>query len=69
MRNLFDRFPEYEKVRVTTGWFNAVLNGETVIDERIKTQICSVLAGYVWDRKNPFVTRHKKSIRNLAKIL
>ena len=37
MRNLFDRFPEYEKVRVTTGWFNAVLNGETVIDERIKT--------------------------------
>ncbi|MDP7196454.1 MAG: hypothetical protein QF864_09720, partial [SAR202 cluster bacterium] len=37
MRNLFDRFPEYEKVRVTTGWFNAVLNGKTIIDERIKT--------------------------------
>ena len=39
-----------------------------IIDERIKTQICSVLAGYVWDRKNPFVTRHKKSIRNLANL-
>ena len=37
IRNLFDRFPEYEKVRVTTGWFNAVLNGKTIIDERIKT--------------------------------
>ena len=38
------------------------------IDEKVKTQICSVLAGYVWDKSNPFVSRHKQSVRNLANL-
>ena len=39
------------------------------IDIRIKNQICSVLAGYVWDKSNPFVSRHKKSVKNLVELL
>jgi hypothetical protein len=37
MRPLFDQFPAYEQVRVTTGWLNAAVNGKTVADVRIKT--------------------------------
>ncbi len=36
---------------------------------KIKSQICSVLAGYVWDPKNPFVRNHKKAIENLHEII
>jgi len=36
-RTFFDRFPEYEKVRVTTGWIKADVGGRTAIDERIET--------------------------------
>ncbi len=32
----------------------------------VKKQICSVLAGYVWDETNPFVKKHKNIVRNLA---
>ncbi|MFB0543936.1 MAG: hypothetical protein ACETVR_04060, partial [Candidatus Bathyarchaeia archaeon] len=31
------KFPDYEKVRVTTGWVRAEVDGETVLDERIIT--------------------------------
>lgn len=34
-----------------------------------KRQICSVLAGYVWDEKNPFVQRHQKAVQNLANVI
>ncbi len=37
--------------------------------EDIMGQICSVLAGYVWDEDNPFVKNHDKNIRGLAKYL
>jgi hypothetical protein len=36
-RPFFDRFPDYERVRVTTGWFKAEVAGRTVADERIAT--------------------------------
>ncbi|MBL4593115.1 MAG: tryptophan 7-halogenase [Flavobacteriales bacterium] len=39
------------------------------IDQSIKNKICSVLAGYVWDKSNPFVARHKQSVSNLANFL
>lgn len=32
----------------------------------IKKQICAVLAGYVWDTTNPFVTKHKRIIKTIA---
>lgn len=35
----------------------------------IKRQICSVLAGYVWDRKNPFVKNHNRLIKTVARII
>ncbi|MDC6387619.1 NAD(P)/FAD-dependent oxidoreductase [Maribacter sp. PR1] len=34
----------------------------------IKKQICSVLAGYVWDRSNPFVKNHHRLVRTVAHI-
>lgn len=37
VRPFFDLFPEYEQVRVTTGWIRAEAGGETVLDERIVT--------------------------------
>jgi hypothetical protein len=36
-RPFFDRFPNYERVRVTTGWIKADVAGRTVTDERIET--------------------------------
>lgn len=38
-------------------------------EEQIKAQICSVLAGYVWDTENPFVKNHEKAVRSLANYL
>ena len=35
-------------------------------DESIKSQICSVLAGYVWDINNPYVKNHKNALQKLA---
>ncbi|OLC82512.1 MAG: hypothetical protein AUH72_06695 [Acidobacteria bacterium 13_1_40CM_4_65_8] len=36
-RPFFDRFPDYERVRVTTGWIKADAAGRTMVDERIAT--------------------------------
>ncbi len=36
-RVFFDRFPDYEHVRVTTGWIRAEVAGRAVADERIET--------------------------------
>ncbi len=35
----------------------------------IKEQICAVLAGYVWNRENPFVRNHKRIIQNIAFLI
>ncbi len=37
VRPFFSQFPDYEKVRVTTGWITASAGGRQVIDERIET--------------------------------
>lgn len=39
------------------------------LDQHFKKQICSVLAGYVWDETNPFVTKRDKALRNLAEFI
>jgi Zinc carboxypeptidase len=36
-RPFFDRFPDYERVRVTTGWLRATVGGKAAADERIAT--------------------------------
>ncbi|HIB47674.1 MAG TPA: NAD(P)/FAD-dependent oxidoreductase [Flavobacteriaceae bacterium] len=35
----------------------------------IKRQICSVLAGYVWDESNPFVKNHDRLVKTLARVI
>ena len=37
VRPFFDLFPEYEQVRVTTGWVRAEVDGQTLLDRRIET--------------------------------
>lgn len=37
--------------------------------EQIKEQICAVLAGYVWNQKNPFVRNHSRILENLHKLI
>lgn len=34
-----------------------------------KRQICSVLAGYVWDKTNPFVKKHATVLSTLSKVI
>lgn len=38
-------------------------------DFDIKSQICSVLAGYVWDMENPFVRKPKRALKSLISFL
>jgi hypothetical protein len=38
-------------------------------DPGIMSQICSVLAGYVWDENNSFVKNHEKNVRTLVRFL
>ena len=38
-------------------------------DPLIKSQICSVLAGYVWDQNNPYVREPDTALRRLAKLV
>jgi flavin-dependent dehydrogenase len=38
-------------------------------DAVIKSQICSVLAGYVWDQTNPFVRDHQNALGRLVKLI
>lgn len=35
----------------------------------IKRQICSVLAGYVWDENNPFVKNHNRLVKTVANYI
>lgn len=35
----------------------------------IKRQICSVLAGYVWDENNPFVKNHNRLVKTVAHFI
>jgi Zinc carboxypeptidase len=37
LRDFFDQFPTYEKVRVETGWLRASSGGRTIVDQRIET--------------------------------
>ena len=38
-------------------------------DPEIKRQICSVLAGYVWDQKNPYVKDHAGALKRLVRLI
>lgn len=54
------------------GWYNGDLHQIFFTkdpDPGIKKQICSVLAGYVWDMSNPFVKKHERAVSALASII
>jgi len=38
-------------------------------DDSIRKQICSVLAGYVWDQNNDFVREHQTILKRLARLI
>lgn len=38
-------------------------------DPSFKKQICSVLAGYVWDKSNPYVKKHRRAVPLLAEVI
>jgi flavin-dependent dehydrogenase len=62
-----DTFRSY----VTT-WYDGTLDTIFFADNQdplIKSQICSVLAGYVWDMNNPFVKNHSTALTKLASII
>lgn len=53
-------------------WYNS--NLQTVFfttqkSQGFKNQIFSVLAGYVWDKSNPYVRKDKRAIEVLAEVI
>lgn len=54
------------------GWYNGdfqtIIFTDTINPE-FKKQICSVLAGYVWDDTNPFVKKHDTILATLAQVI
>lgn len=54
------------------GWYDGTL--ATIFyakdtNPEFKKQICSVLAGYVWDETNPFVRKHRTLLKTLAQVI
>ncbi len=60
-------FASYVKEWYTGNLQTIFFEGEG--NPEIKRQICSVLAGYVWDQKNPFVKNHDRLIKTVARII
>ena len=53
-------------------WYEGVLDTIFFADDQdplIKSQICSVLAGYVWDMTNPYVKNHANAVYKLASLI
>ncbi len=67
MRQGVDVFTTYVKE-----WYSGNLQKIIFHDkpnEEFREQICAVLAGYVWDKTNPFVRKHSHIVRNVAKLV
>ncbi len=55
-----------------TNWYDGTLDTIFFADDQdplIKSQICSVLAGYVWDLENPYVKYHHNALYKLASMI
>lgn len=66
VRHGMDTFRAYVKA-----WYNEDLQHIFFAPQRdpaIMSQICSVLAGYVWDKQNPYVTQAERALKLLANI-
>jgi flavin-dependent dehydrogenase len=54
------------------GWYDQTLHEiffAKDVNPDFKKQICSVLAGYVWDMENPFVKKHERAVKALADVI
>jgi flavin-dependent dehydrogenase len=54
-----------------TAWYDGDLQDIVFYDQQkpnIKQMICSILAGYVWDEKNPYVKNSSPRLRTLAEL-
>ena len=54
------------------GWYDGTLHDiffAKDVNPEFKKQICSVLAGYVWDTSNPFVKKHARAVKSLAEVI
>jgi flavin-dependent dehydrogenase len=53
-------------------WYEGTLDTIFFADQQnplVKSQICSVLAGYVWDLENPYVKFHDTALHKLARMI
>ncbi|HTE24291.1 NAD(P)/FAD-dependent oxidoreductase [Flavitalea sp.] len=53
-------------------WYEGTLDTIFFADQQnplVKSQICSVLAGYVWDLNNPYVKFHDSALHKLARMI
>lgn len=53
-------------------WYDGTLDTIFFADDQvadIKSMICSVLAGYVWDTNNPYVKDHATALTKLSKLI
>lgn len=53
-------------------WYEGTLDTIFFADDQdplIKSQICSVLAGYVWDMSNPYVKNHETALYKLEQLI
>lgn len=39
------------------------------VNQDVRRKLCSVLAGYVWDKENPFVAKHDRAVQAIAHVL
>ncbi len=54
------------------GWYDGSVQKIFFADDpgqENKNKICSVLAGYVWDMDNPYVTKHDKAVKALSQVI
>ena len=76
-----DWFNEYEEIlrkgidvfrTFVLSWYNGDLQSiffSKQMEPQFKRQICSILAGYVWDETNPIVMKHDAAIKSLAHVV
>jgi flavin-dependent dehydrogenase len=53
-------------------WYDGTLDTIFFADNqvpKIKSMICSILAGYVWDNSNPYVKDHKTALQKLVRTI
>lgn len=67
IQDAVDVFATYVKT-----WYDGALQDVFFVDnpnQGIKQQLSSILAGYVWDKKNPFVRKHDTLVYTLSKFI